>query len=146
MFFYPEKMDAVDTECVRQAACEHEGRNTHFINMQGTSKTREAVSAGVQLLVGLQTTDSPLAGLKRTWKSHRKSRCIFKHTFKILTTSWFGVLEEAWLDPSFWWKVCLPLSGTGTESSRLSLVAESSPLMRGNSLNQSWHSSVGWVR
>lgn len=38
MFFYPEKMDAVDTECVRQAACEHEGRNTHFINMQEPAK------------------------------------------------------------------------------------------------------------
>lgn len=67
----------------------------------------------------------------------------FTDTFKILATSWFGVLEEALLDLSFWWKVCLPLSGTGTKSSRPPLIAENSHSMRGDGLNQPCHGSVG---
>lgn len=67
----------------------------------------------------------------------------FTDTFKILATSWFGVLEEALLDLSFWWKVCLPLSGTGTKSSMSSLIAETSHSMRRDGLNQPCHGSVG---
>lgn len=94
MFFYPVRMDAVNTECFRRAACQNQRWN-----MQGPSKTGEIAYARMELFVGLHTTDSPLPGMIKEDGSH------MGRTDAFFLQTRLKFLQPAGLE--FWKKPCL---------------------------------------